>query len=94
MGIKTFVVAALAAVAVSKPIPDPLHIMSRAGPAAGQVITKCAAPGQIALAYDDGPYQYTQKLVDTLTAGGAKGTFFVTGTLYGMFFISHQCIHP
>lgn len=48
-----------------------------------QVITKCSAPGQIALAYDDGPYQYTQKLVDTLTAGGAKGTFFVTGTLYG-----------
>jgi peptidoglycan/xylan/chitin deacetylase (PgdA/CDA1 family) len=44
-----------------------------------QVITKCSAPGQIALAYDDGPYQYTQKLVDTLTAGGAKGTFFVTG---------------
>jgi hypothetical protein len=44
-----------------------------------QVITKCSAPGQLALAYDDGPYQYTQKLVDTLTAGGAKGTFFVTG---------------
>ena len=37
----------------------------------------------LALAYDDGPYQYTQKLVDTLTAGGARGTFFVTGTLYG-----------
>ena len=49
-----------------------------------QVITKCSSPGQLALAYDDGPYQYTQKLVDTLTAGGAKGTFFVTGTLYGM----------
>lgn len=48
-----------------------------------QVITQCSAPGQIALAYDDGPYQYTQKLVDTLNAGGAKGTFFVTGTLYG-----------
>jgi peptidoglycan/xylan/chitin deacetylase (PgdA/CDA1 family) len=44
-----------------------------------QVITKCNAPGQLALAYDDGPYQYTQKLVDTLTAGGARGTFFVTG---------------
>jgi peptidoglycan/xylan/chitin deacetylase (PgdA/CDA1 family) len=46
-----------------------------------QVITKCNAPGQLALAYDDGPYQYTQKLVDTLTAGGAKGTFFVTGQI-------------
>lgn len=50
-----------------------------------KVITKCNAPGQLALAYDDGPYQYTQKLVDTLNAGGAKGTFFVTGTLYGQY---------
>jgi peptidoglycan/xylan/chitin deacetylase (PgdA/CDA1 family) len=47
------------------------------------VITKCSAPGQLALAYDDGPYQYTQKLSDILKNGGAKGTFFVTGTLYG-----------
>jgi hypothetical protein len=109
MGIKIFVVAALAAVTLAKPIPDPLNVMRQSGPAAGQVrlvlrhnhheymvilvrsrvrrleanhlqvITKCNAPGQLALAYDDGPYQYTQKLVDTLTAGGAKGTFFVTG---------------
>jgi peptidoglycan/xylan/chitin deacetylase (PgdA/CDA1 family) len=50
---------------------------------AGQVITKCSSPGQIALAYDDGPYQYTQRLSDILKNGGAKGTFFVTGTLYG-----------
>lgn len=84
MGLQSFIVAALATVALAKPIPDPLNVMRQSGPAAGQVITKCSAPGQIALAYDDGPYQYTQKLVDTLTAGGAKGTFFVTGTLYGM----------
>ncbi|KAA8624620.1 CDA1 xylanase chitin deacetylase [Pyrenophora tritici-repentis] len=83
MGLKSILVAALAAVAIAKPVPDPLSMMKRAGPAAGQVITKCAAPGQIALAYDDGPSGNTQKLVDTLNAGGAKGTFFVTGTLYG-----------
>ncbi|ORY02266.1 chitin deacetylase-like protein [Clohesyomyces aquaticus] len=65
------------------PLEDPITMMKRAGPAAGQVITKCSKSGVIALAYDDGPYQYTQKLVDTLNAGGAKGTFFVTGTLYG-----------
>jgi peptidoglycan/xylan/chitin deacetylase (PgdA/CDA1 family) len=53
---------------------------------AGVVITKCSASGQIALAYDDGPYQYTQKLSDILKNGGAKGTFFVTGTLYGKHF--------
>ncbi|KAF2183205.1 carbohydrate esterase family 4 protein [Zopfia rhizophila CBS 207.26] len=67
----------------ARPIADPIEMIRQAGPEAGKVITKCSAPGQIALAYDDGPYQYTQKLVDTLTAGGAKGTFFVTGTLYG-----------
>jgi hypothetical protein len=76
-------IVSLCAVASAKPIPDPISMITAAGPAAGVVITKCSAPGQLALAYDDGPYQYTQKLVDTLTAGGAKGTFFVTGTLYG-----------
>lgn len=90
MGLKSLIVATIAAVAIAGPIPDPLNMMKRAGPAAGQVITKCAAPGQIALAYDDGPSQYTQKLVDTLTAGGAKGTFFVTGSLYGTHSIHHD----
>jgi hypothetical protein len=37
MSIKTFVVAALAAVALAKPIPDPLHMIRQSGPAAGQV---------------------------------------------------------
>ncbi|KAF2131260.1 carbohydrate esterase family 4 protein [Dothidotthia symphoricarpi CBS 119687] len=83
MGIKTFFVASLVAVSTAYPLVDPIQMFKRAGPAAGVVIQNCAAPGQIALAYDDGPYQYTQKLVDTLNAGGAKGTFFVTGTLYG-----------
>ncbi|KAF2708737.1 carbohydrate esterase family 4 protein [Pleomassaria siparia CBS 279.74] len=76
-------VASLCAAAGAKPILTPIQMIEAAGPAAGVVITKCSAPGQLALAYDDGPYQYTQKLVDTLTSGGAKGTFFVTGTLYG-----------
>jgi len=72
----------LAASASAKPIPNPLAVFANAPPA-GQVITKCSAPGYLALAFDDGPYQWTQKLVDTMNAGGAKGTFFVTGTLYG-----------
>jgi len=37
----------------------------------------------LALAYDDGPYQYTSQLVDILDKAGAKATFFWTGTLYG-----------
>jgi peptidoglycan/xylan/chitin deacetylase (PgdA/CDA1 family) len=80
----TFVFSLLAVTASAYPLLNPLEMIKRAGPPAGQVITKCASPGMLALAYDDGPYQYTQTLVDTLTKGGAKGTFFVTGTLYGM----------
>jgi hypothetical protein len=64
MGLKSLLVATLAAVALAKPIPDPLHVIRQSGPVAGQVITKCSAPGQIALAYDDGPYQYTQKVTN------------------------------
>jgi hypothetical protein len=37
MGIKAFVIATLAAVAVAKPIPDPLNVMRQSGPAAGVV---------------------------------------------------------
>ncbi|RYP57980.1 hypothetical protein DL770_010530 [Monosporascus sp. CRB-9-2] len=63
-------------------IPSPIDLIRRDHPL-GTVITKCTKPGVLALAFDDGPYQYTQKLVDTLNAAGAKGTFFFTGTLYG-----------
>lgn len=83
MGLKALVVASLAAVSTAVPIANPLEAIRAAGPAAGVVMTKCSAPGQIALAYDDGPYQYTARLAQILSEGGAKGTFFVTGTLYG-----------
>ena len=84
MGFKSLLVASLAVASSAVPLLNPLQAIRAAGPAAGQVITKCNAPNQIALAYDDGPYQYTQQLADILSKGGAKGTFFVTGTLYGM----------
>ncbi|KAL2260412.1 hypothetical protein VTK26DRAFT_5581 [Humicola hyalothermophila] len=64
------------------PTVSPLEYIKRAvNP--GVVIQRCANPGMLALAYDDGPYQYTSQLVDILDRGGAKGTFFWTGTLYG-----------
>lgn len=53
------------------------------GATPGVVIQKCSNPGMLALAYDDGPYQYTSQLVDILDKAGAKATFFWTGTLYG-----------
>jgi len=73
---------ALATTTAAIPIENPISVIKRA-PEAGIVITKCAKPGVIALAYDDGPYQYTGELIDILDKGGAKATFFWTGTLYG-----------
>lgn len=37
MGFKLAILATLAAVAVAKPIPEPLNVIRQAGPAAGQV---------------------------------------------------------
>jgi len=73
---------ALASTAVAAPAPNPLQFLKRA-PTPGVVIQQCSSPGMLALAYDDGPYQYTSELVDILDAAGAKATFFWTGTLYG-----------
>ncbi|KAI0486711.1 carbohydrate esterase family 4 protein [Xylaria cf. heliscus] len=74
--------AALAAGASALSVPTPVEIMKRTH-TPGIVITKCSKSGVLALAYDDGPYQYTSSLIDTLDAAGVKGTFFFTGTLYG-----------
>lgn len=72
----------LASGAAALPTMSPLEYVKRAvNP--GVVIQKCTNPGMLALAYDDGPYTYTSQLVDILDKGGAKGTFFWTGTLYG-----------
>lgn len=72
----------LAAGVAAVPIETPIQFMKRA-PSPGVVITKCSKPGVLALAYDDGPYQYTQALVDQADKAGVKLTFFWTGTLYG-----------
>ena len=79
----SLVFSSLLAVVGAVPIADPITIFNRA-PTPGTVYTRCSTPNTLALAYDDGPYQYTQSIVKKLNQAGAKGTFFVTGTLYGM----------
>ncbi|KAF2032434.1 chitin deacetylase-like protein [Setomelanomma holmii] len=93
MSVLTLVVYALVAIAMAKPIPDPLLVMRQAGPAAGQVITKCAAPRQIALAYDDGPYQYTHQLMHTGCIYGQK-TALQNAYKAGHQIASHPWSHP
>lgn len=45
----------------------------------GVYIHHCYVPGVVALTFDDGPYIYTEELLDILAQYGAKATFFVNG---------------
>jgi peptidoglycan/xylan/chitin deacetylase (PgdA/CDA1 family) len=45
----------------------------------GTIITSCVVPGAVALTFDDGPYDYSQSIVDQLTAAGHRATFFQNG---------------
>lgn len=42
-------------------------------------IYNCVVPGEIALTYDDGPWIYTDGMLNVLNTYGAKATFFITG---------------
>ncbi|KAF5657066.1 polysaccharide deacetylase family [Fusarium heterosporum] len=45
----------------------------------GVAITKCTVAKNIALTFDDGPYAYTNELLDQLKKYGYKATFFMNG---------------
>ncbi|KAL7904701.1 carbohydrate esterase family 4 protein [Trichoderma velutinum] len=45
----------------------------------GETITECDSPGLVALTFDDGPYEYTNQLLDLLDLYKVKATFFIAG---------------
>ncbi|CAO3606633.1 unnamed protein product [Mucor hiemalis] len=47
--------------------------------AKAQIISTCTVPGTIALTFDDGPYEYTWALAETLKKEGVTATFFMNG---------------
>ncbi|PNP59167.1 hypothetical protein THARTR1_01415 [Trichoderma harzianum] len=49
----------------------------------GEGIYHCSKPGTVALTFDDGPWEYTEELLDILEERGAKATFFITGRNLG-----------
>ncbi|KAL1923619.1 uncharacterized protein VTP21DRAFT_8599 [Calcarisporiella thermophila] len=51
--------------------------------ARARVYTKCARPGTFAITFDDGPYIYTEQLVDWLNKNKFVATFFVNGDNWG-----------
>lgn len=62
----------------------------------GQAIFKCTVPGTVALTFDDGPFQYSQRAMDLLRDGGnMKATFFVNGVnRVSNTQLSRHCAHP
>ncbi|KAK5459874.1 hypothetical protein LTS15_004003 [Exophiala xenobiotica] len=56
----------------------------------GRLITTCTTPNVIALSYDDGPSNNTEKLMDVLKKHDAKATFFVSGITDGKGEIDHE----
>ncbi|PHH93102.1 hypothetical protein CDD83_954 [Cordyceps sp. RAO-2017] len=49
----------------------------------GQAIYHCEALGGVALTFDDGPFVYTEYLLDLLASYHVKATFFITGRNLG-----------
>ncbi|PTB64921.1 carbohydrate esterase family 4 protein [Trichoderma citrinoviride] len=51
----------------------------------GKAVYHCTVPGTVALTFDDGPWEYTEELLDLLDVSehGVKATFFVTGRNLG-----------
>ncbi|KAI8377224.1 hypothetical protein EDC96DRAFT_456044 [Choanephora cucurbitarum] len=71
----TFLITLATAAAVASAAPT--SIEKRAVKA--QIITTCTVPGTLALTFDDGPYEYTWALADTLRKAGVTATFFMNG---------------
>ncbi|RMZ73356.1 chitin binding [Pyrenophora seminiperda CCB06] len=49
----------------------------------GEGIYGCQTAGTVAITYDDGPYMYTDRVLDQFATYGFKATFFVTGNNNG-----------
>lgn len=75
---RTILSAAASVLLISQAIAVPFT-PKRQTPAYGQVISSCVQPGVVALTFDDGPFSYTEELLDMLKEADLKATFFVNG---------------
>jgi peptidoglycan/xylan/chitin deacetylase (PgdA/CDA1 family) len=74
---KSLAVAALATTVLAH--PQHAHSHAKRTEPYGSVITSCTVPGTVALTFDDGPFIYTNDLLDKLAAVGFKASFFQNG---------------
>ncbi|CRK15252.1 hypothetical protein BN1723_010591 [Verticillium longisporum] len=64
------------------PVPTPTNGPGSSVPV-GAAIRSCTVPGTFALTFDDGPFSFTDHVLDLLKAAGVKATFFVNGQNWG-----------
>lgn len=69
----SLLISAFAATAAASPIAG---VQPRQ---AGSVYFGCTTPGTVALTFDDGPFAYTDQVLDTLANAGMSATFFLNG---------------
>jgi peptidoglycan/xylan/chitin deacetylase (PgdA/CDA1 family) len=74
--------AIIGASVASLALAHPQHSKRGALPIDGTIYTSCTETGVVALTFDDGPYIYTQSIVDQLTAAGHRVSFFQNGQNY------------
>ncbi|KAF4972199.1 hypothetical protein FSARC_1181 [Fusarium sarcochroum] len=74
------VLASLAHVAAGLSIPTSLD---KRQVSAGIAIYSCTQEGTVALTFDDGPFAYTESVLDQLATAGFKATFFLNGMNLG-----------
>ncbi|KAH6892742.1 carbohydrate deacetylase [Coprinopsis sp. MPI-PUGE-AT-0042] len=67
----------------SQPGSTPTTIVNGTELAYGTLVTSCTASKTVAITFDDGPYQWTSALIDSLNSAQVKATFFVVGKMYG-----------
>lgn len=73
----------LGALAVVPAAASPVANLQARQIPAGSVISSCTTPGTVALTFDDGPFIYTERVLDALSSAGAKATFFLNGQNWG-----------
>jgi peptidoglycan/xylan/chitin deacetylase (PgdA/CDA1 family) len=82
-GLKALVASLLlSALTFATPLPSANVEKRQSSIPYGTVITSCTVSGTVALTFDDGPFVYTEQLLDILQSNGVHATFFQNGQNY------------
>lgn len=60
-------------------VANPFALAESSSVPLGTIITSCTVPGTVALTFDDGPYIYTNQVLDLLRNNNIHATFFLNG---------------